>query len=98
MAVKKGKSWCKGCSKNFFQTKIFIAMVILICLIVVSCLCWQLRRRHLRAKRVSKVNMLTINAPSMTTGGEMTAQKEAESTSGSETTTVPDSNEYSTAV
>jgi len=94
---KKGKSWCKGCNKNFFQSRIFIAIVILICLIV-SCLCWQLRRRHLRAKRLSKINMLTINAPSMTTAGKTTAQKEAENTSGSETTTAPDSNALSTVL
>jgi len=93
----KESSWCKGCSKNFFKTKIFIAIVILTCLIA-ACLCWRLRRNRTRAKLATKLDMISGNAP--TKEGEClvetTARKEGESTSGTETTTNPDINKLGT--
>jgi len=93
----KVNSCSKGCSKKFFQTRIFIAIVILTCL-AASYLCWRLRRNHIRAKQAAISTLLTGNAPSKTKDGETTARKEGKSTSATEATTVRDYNVYSNVV
>jgi len=93
----EGDTWYKGCSKKFYQTKIFISIVILTCLTVL-CLCcwrcWQLRRKHIRAKRAAIVNIISRNSSSMNNGGERVgetaARKRGDSTSSTGTTTSPD--------
>jgi len=98
----KGKSWCKGCVKNFVRTRIFFFFVVLFCATASCCICIRVRRNRQRVKRTAQIHMLGIDAPSTTKGGEpmreTTARKEGETTPSTGETTTGESNAFSTVV